>query len=112
MVSGAQEWRAQFDAEVTFTNGGDLQAHGFRLDIPGRDISETALGELFTQHLGLLMVDQVRISTSVPHAVELTNKNGPGGLLLFGLEARGLSLLGSVRSAGEPWATYPSSSRR
>jgi arylformamidase len=65
MKSDAQDWRVQFDAEVTFTNGGDLQAHGFRLDIPGRDISDTAVGELFTRHLGLLMVDRVRISNRV-----------------------------------------------
>jgi hypothetical protein len=65
MKSDAQDWRVQFDAEVTFTNGGDLHAHGFRLDIPGRDISDTAVGELFTRHLGLLMVDRVRISNRV-----------------------------------------------
>ena len=65
MKGDAQDWRVQFDAEVTFTNGGGLQAHGFRLDIPGRDISDTAVGELFTRALGLLMVDRVRISNIV-----------------------------------------------
>lgn len=54
--------RVQFDAEVTFSNGGGIQAQGFRLDIPGDDITDTELGELFVRHLGLLMVDEVRIS--------------------------------------------------
>jgi kynurenine formamidase len=58
-------WRAQFDAEVTFTNGGTLQAQDFRLDIPGPEIADDALAELFVRHLGLLMVDQVRIRSKV-----------------------------------------------
>ncbi len=57
-----EQWRVQFDAEVTFLNGGDLQAHGFRLDIPGSQISDGELGELLVRHLGLLMVDKVVIS--------------------------------------------------
>jgi kynurenine formamidase len=56
------EWRVQFDAEVAFSNGGALQAQEFRLDIPGEDIGEEELGELFVRHLGLLMVGTVRIS--------------------------------------------------
>jgi arylformamidase len=59
------EWRAQFDAEVLFTNGGGLKAEGFRLDVPGRDISDDAIGDLFVRHLGLLMVDRVEISNRV-----------------------------------------------
>lgn len=56
------EWRVQFDADVTFGNGGGLSTREFRLDIPGDDIGETALGELFVRHLGLLMVQTVTIS--------------------------------------------------
>ncbi|WP_329478035.1 cyclase family protein [Kribbella sp. NBC_01484] len=52
----------QFDAGVTFANGGGLQAQDFRLDVPGPDIGDGALGELFVRHLGLLMVDKVAIS--------------------------------------------------
>jgi kynurenine formamidase len=65
MSIGEDEWRVQFDADVTFRNGGGLQAHSFRLDVPGADIDDDALGELFVRHLGLLMVDQVRISNKV-----------------------------------------------
>ena len=55
-------YRAQFDADITFANGGGLQAQGFRLDIPGPDISDEDLAELFVAHLGLLMVAEVRVS--------------------------------------------------
>jgi len=62
MSTGEDEWRVRFDADVTFRNGGGLQAQGFRLDIPGADMDDRALGELFVRHLGLLMVDHVRIT--------------------------------------------------
>jgi arylformamidase len=57
------DYRAQFDAEVTFLNGGSLQAQGFRLDVPGPDVSERELAAAFVQQLGLLMTDQVRLSS-------------------------------------------------
>jgi kynurenine formamidase len=56
------EYRATFDADVTFANGGGLQARGFRLDIPGRTIGEGELAALFVRHLGLLMVGEARVS--------------------------------------------------
>nr|WP_042194437.1 cyclase family protein [Kibdelosporangium sp. MJ126-NF4]CEL21319.1 Kynurenine formamidase, bacterial [Kibdelosporangium sp. MJ126-NF4]CTQ96114.1 Kynurenine formamidase, bacterial (EC 3.5.1.9) [Kibdelosporangium sp. MJ126-NF4] len=56
------EWRVQFDASVTFSNGGALQAQEFRLDIPSDHIDDDALGELFVRHLGLLMVGSVAIT--------------------------------------------------
>ncbi|WP_405066339.1 cyclase family protein [Kribbella sp. NBC_01510] len=62
MSDNTDEWRVQFDAGVTFANGGGLQAQDFRLDVPGPGISDGALGELFVRHLGLLMVDKVAIS--------------------------------------------------
>lgn len=57
------EYRASFDADVTFLNGGGLQAQGFKLDIPGEAITEADLAELFVKHLGLLMVERVRIES-------------------------------------------------
>ena len=33
---GVTDYRAVFDAEVTFLNGGGLQTQGFRLDLPAR----------------------------------------------------------------------------
>jgi len=56
------EYRVRFDADVRFANGGGLQAQDFRLDIPADDISDEKLASLFVRHLGLLMVDAVRIS--------------------------------------------------
>src|SRR4029079_11623369 len=65
MIQGSEAWRASFDAEVTFANGGGLRAEEFRLDLPGDDpaaITDHELGALFVRHLGLLMVDRVTIS--------------------------------------------------
>lgn len=60
-----EQWRVQFDAAVTFANGGGLQAQEFRLDASGAQISDAELGELFVRHLGLLMVDKVDISNKL-----------------------------------------------
>lgn len=57
-----EQFRVEFDADVAFSNGGGLQAEGFRLDIPGSDISDEEVAELFVRHLGLLMVGSVRIT--------------------------------------------------
>ncbi|MEH0970810.1 cyclase family protein [Micromonospora sp. CPCC 205546] len=71
-----EQWRAQFDAEVTFANGGGLRTDGFRLDIPGRDIADDDLAALFVRHLGLLMVAEVRITGKT--LVEEPHKGGRG----------------------------------
>jgi kynurenine formamidase len=55
------EYRAAFDADVTFLNGGGLTAQGFRLDVPGPEVTEEALADLFVRELGLLMVAEVRL---------------------------------------------------
>jgi arylformamidase len=55
------DYRAVFDGEVTFRNGGWLQVQGFRLDLPGPDVGEEELGALFVRHLGLLLVDRVAL---------------------------------------------------
>ncbi len=74
---GAQ-YRAAFDAEVTFSNGGGLQAQGFRVDVPGADVSETEVGELFVASLSLLMVDRVEIrNLSVLPEAHKGTRGGP-----------------------------------
>lgn len=55
------EYRASFDADVTFGNGGDLAVHGFRVDIPVADIDEAGIAALFVASLGLLMTDTVEL---------------------------------------------------
>ena len=56
------DYRASFDANVTFRNGGGLGAHAFRLDVPTSHVSAAEVGALFVRHLGLLMVDRVDIT--------------------------------------------------
>ncbi|GIJ28620.1 hypothetical protein Vqi01_37820 [Micromonospora qiuiae] len=68
------EFRAQFDAEVVFANGGGLSTAEFRLDIPGDAISDADLAALFVRHLGLLMVAEVRITNKT--IIEEPHKGG------------------------------------
>jgi len=56
------EYRAQFDAVVTFANGGGLRADGFRVDVPGPDVGEQEVADLFVASLNLLMVGSVELS--------------------------------------------------
>ena len=56
------QYRAEFDANVTFLNGGGLQAQAFRVDVPHADVSEAEVGALFIAACGLLMVDRVTLS--------------------------------------------------
>lgn len=55
------EYRASFDAAITFGNGGDLTVHGFRVDVPAPDIDEAGIAALFVASLGLLMTDAVEL---------------------------------------------------
>ena len=55
------QFRAHFDARVTFANGGGLTAEGFRIDLPGPDADDALVGRLFVQHLGLALVGSVEI---------------------------------------------------
>ncbi|NUS03886.1 MAG: cyclase family protein, partial [Nonomuraea sp.] len=56
------DYRAAFDASITFGNGGDLTVHGFRVDLPGPGASESEIAALFVASLGLLMTDAVELS--------------------------------------------------
>ncbi|QAY72097.1 cyclase family protein [Agromyces protaetiae] len=56
------EYRAVFDAEVSFVNGGGLSAQGFRLDVPRADVSEGEVAELLVRHLGLALVGGVEFA--------------------------------------------------
>ncbi|MCW3838741.1 cyclase family protein [Micromonospora yasonensis] len=72
----AGEYRAVFDAEVVFVNGGGLRTEGFRLDVLGPEIDDAELAALFVRHLGLLMVADVRITHRT--VVEEAHKGGRG----------------------------------
>ncbi|MFI7614308.1 cyclase family protein [Nonomuraea terrae] len=56
------DYRASFDAAIAFGNGGDLTVHGFRVDLPGPDATESEIAALFVASLGLLMTDAVELS--------------------------------------------------
>lgn len=55
------EYRAHFDASVSFVNGGGLTAEGFRLDVPSASVGEAEVAELFVRHLGLALVGAVEL---------------------------------------------------
>lgn len=59
MITPPDQFRAEFNATVFFSNGGGLQAEGFRIDVPGPNTSEQEVEELFISSLNLLMVDRV-----------------------------------------------------
>jgi len=101
------EYRAQFDARVTFVNGGGLSADGFRLDLPSGEADVASVGRLFVQHLGLALVADVdiqnlqiveeqhrgsrRVETAVRDdagsVVDLSHSIRPGMITLPGLPA-------------------------
>ena len=60
--AGVAQYRAQFDATVTFSNGGGLSANGFRVDVPYADVTAADVGELFIASLALLMVERVELA--------------------------------------------------
>lgn len=46
------DYRAHFDFDIRFANGGELSGTGFRLDLPSAEVSEAEIGGLLVQHLG------------------------------------------------------------
>ena len=56
------EYRASFDATIKFRNGGDLTAHGFRVDVPSSGIDHDGIAALFVASLGLLMTESVTLA--------------------------------------------------
>src|ERR1035438_521557 len=72
------EFRAEFDAELSFSNGGRLATQGFRIDVPGPLVGEATITELFLTSLGLLMVERVELQhiTIFPEAHKGT-RGGP-----------------------------------
>ena len=53
------QYRAEFDAAVTFTAGGGLQAQRFRLDVPHQDVTHADLVGLFLAAIGRPAVDRI-----------------------------------------------------
>jgi len=61
MSETAEQYRAHFDARVTFANGGGLTAEAFRLDLPSADVDQVEVARLFVHHLGLTLVGSVEL---------------------------------------------------
>jgi kynurenine formamidase len=57
----ADEYRAELDFEITFTNGGSLRGREFRIDIEHPGMTEDELAAALIRDLGLLMVGRVDI---------------------------------------------------
>lgn len=53
------EYRAHFDFDIRFANGGGLSGSGFRLDLPSPELSQDEIALLLVSHLGLALVDEV-----------------------------------------------------
>jgi kynurenine formamidase len=60
-VAQTDQHRVEFDFEIEFTNGGGIQGQGFRLDIPGDDVSDAWIADTLVRDMRLLMVGEVRI---------------------------------------------------
>lgn len=111
---GAQ-YRASFDAVVTFANGGDLAVHGFRVDLPSREADEEEIGALFVASLGLLMTDSVTLANvevfAEPHKgtrggpADLSREVGEGGGRL--VELSHVIGAGMVTYLDAPYHRYP-----
>jgi kynurenine formamidase len=57
------DYRASVDGRVSFSNGGSIAVEGFRLDLPGPDAGRDEIGRLLVASLGLLMADEVDLSS-------------------------------------------------
>jgi len=55
------DYRALFDFDVSFLNGGGIQGQDFRLDIEGEEIDDAELAAHIVRELRLLMVGEVGI---------------------------------------------------
>jgi arylformamidase len=98
------EYRAHFDANVAFANGGRLTAEGFRLDLPGPDLSEAEIAELFIQHLGLALVGEVQLRSV--EIVEETHKGSRGIAAVLPADTSG-QLVDLSHTIAAGLVTYP-----
>jgi hypothetical protein len=71
------EFRAVFDAAITFSNEGGLQAQRFRVDIPNQKVSQEEIARLFVASLDLLMTDSAVVSNL--QIIEEPHKGTRGG---------------------------------
>jgi kynurenine formamidase len=61
MLTRMPQYRAHFDFDISFANGGELSGTGFRLDLPSDALSAEEIGLLLVKHLGLALVDEIEL---------------------------------------------------
>lgn len=71
------EYRAVFDATITFSNEGGLQAQRFRVDLPDPNVSHEEIARLFVTSLDLLMTESAVVSNV--QIIEEPHKGTRGG---------------------------------
>ncbi len=60
-ADGMPDYRAHFDFDIAFVNGGGRTGRGFRLDVPHADVDDEAVARLLITHLGLALVEEVAV---------------------------------------------------
>ena len=97
----AAQHRAVVDAVITFTNGGDVAVHGFRLDVPRPDVTADEVGTRLVAHLGLLMVGRVVVERL--DIVEEAHKGGRAA----GAAPRAPRVVDLAHPISDGMVTYP-----
>ncbi|MCH6230311.1 cyclase family protein [Microbacterium sp. CFH 31415] len=98
------EYRAHFDFDIRFANGGALAGTGFRLDLPSADASEDEIGRLLVQHLGLALVDEVELRGLRVVEEEHRGSRGVASAAATGVGTRVVDLSHPIRAG---LVTYP-----
>lgn len=98
------EYRAHFDFDIRFANGGALAGTGFRLDLPSADVSEDEIGRLLVQHLGLALVDEVELRGLRVVEEEHRGSRGVDSAAATGVGTRVVDLSHPIRAG---LVTYP-----
>ena len=97
--------RVAFDFEIEFTNGGGLQGHDFRLDVPGEDVTDEWIGDALVRDLRLLMVGDVRIRNR--RIIEEPHKRGLERAPSGGASSPARHLVDLSHPIVEGMTTYP-----
>lgn len=71
------QYRAEFDADVRFADGGGLQTQGFRLAVPHADATHAEITRLFVEALGRPPVEDVEITGLRVFEEEGSSEGGP-----------------------------------
>lgn len=100
------EYRAEFNAHVHFSNGGELRTEGFRVDVANAQVGESDVAALFVRSLNLLMVERVELANlRIFREAHKGTHGGPSASAPRANAPRRLVELSHVITAG--MTTYP-----